>query len=132
GGREGGRGERAGGFPGWMRGGIAGPPAWVPAGIDGEVPARSGLRRPGSNRPVRIDRNTALTSTPAARVGASMPWREGPPRGRGDRPPEPARSPGGGRARARGPRRAAGVASGPPPAVDSLADKRADPRRAPP
>ena len=67
--------------------------------VDGEALSRSGLRLPGSNRPVRMDRMTAVTSTPAS-VASSMPRRKCSRRGGGDRPskaalilgPGPARS----------------------------------------
>ena len=49
--------------------GVARPPARALASIDGEAPTSSGPRPPGSNRPVRMDRNTALTSTPSPSVG---------------------------------------------------------------
>ena len=53
--------------------GVARPPARAPAGIDGEAPAGSGSRPPGSNRPVRMDRTTAPTSTPSPMVGSRCP-----------------------------------------------------------
>ena len=60
---------------------VATTPARVLASTEGEAPASSGPRPPGSNRPVRIDCNTAPTSTPSATVGASIPWPRSPAAG---------------------------------------------------
>ncbi len=71
--------------------GVARPPARALARIDGEASTSSGHRPPGSNRPVRIDCNTGLTSTPSPGVGSSMPWSgvlsAGPERLASGRPP---------------------------------------------
>ena len=52
--------------------GVASPPAKVSARIDDEAPTASGPCPPGSNRPVRIDCNTRLTSTPLPDVRSAM------------------------------------------------------------
>ena len=53
--------------------GVARPPIAALASFDGETSTSSGPRPPGSNRPLRIDRSTALTSTPSPSVGTSGP-----------------------------------------------------------
>ena len=101
--------------------GVVRPPARALASIDGEASTGSGHRPPGSNRPVRMDRNTALTSTPSPSVGASMPWRECSPRGRSDWPSEAALILGSDLARSRSRRSSVMTASSPWPWMNCMA-----------
>ena len=64
--------------------GVARPAAKALVNVDDRASTDSGPRPPGSNRPVRMDRKTALTSTPSPIIGVSMFWPGRPAGGRSD------------------------------------------------